>query len=285
VVESPSISVKATASVVRSQILQTAWISLAIATISGVIWLQLEAMSMSGLSFGDATTWKVLSTLLRETQFGFVSAIRFALVVILAACLAFDRVAPLRWLALCSSLGLTAAIAWTGHAGATPGEMGILHLIADVLHLLAAAAWVGGVFPLTLLLASARRDPTIEWVSLTRDSVLRFSASGIIAVGTLLATGTVNTWMLVGSAPALLLTEYGELLTLKLIVFGSMLTLAAVNRFCLTPRLSSEIDDKAHLEALRQLTRNSATEFAFGCAIFVIVGLLGIMNPPIDLLK
>src|ERR1700722_7933583 len=123
VAEPALISAKATASVVRSQILQTAWISLAIAAISGVIWLQLEAMSMSGLPFGEAMTWWVLSTVLSENQFGLVSEIRFVLAITLAACLAFDRVMPLRWLALCSALGLMAAIAWTGHAGATLGEM------------------------------------------------------------------------------------------------------------------------------------------------------------------
>ena len=122
---------------------------------------------MSGLPFGEAMTWNVLSTVLSETQFGLVSEIRFALAIILAACLAFDRVVPVRWPALGSALGLIAAIAWTGHGGATLGAMGNLHLTVDVLHLMAAAAWVGGVFPLTLLLVSAQRHQTIEWASLT----------------------------------------------------------------------------------------------------------------------
>jgi putative copper resistance protein D len=285
VAEPALISASAAASVVRSQILQTAWISLSIAAISGVSWLQLEAMSMSGLPLGGAMTWKVLSTVLSETQFGFVSEIRFVLAIILAACLAFDRFVPLRWLALCSALGLMAAIAWTGHAGATLGETGILHLLVDVLHLLAAAAWVGGVFPLALLLASARRHQAIEWASLTWDSVLRFSTLGIVAVGTLMVTGIVNAWLLVGSVRALIFTKYGQLLTLKLMVFGLMFMVAAFNRFCLTPHLSPPTKDQARLEALRQLTRNSATEFALGFAIFAIVGLLGTMHPAIHGLK
>ena len=76
-----------------------------------------------------------------------VSEIRSALAIILAACLAYDRLPLARWLALASALGLAAAIAWTGHAGSTPGEMGLLHLTADALHLLAAAAWTGGLVP------------------------------------------------------------------------------------------------------------------------------------------
>ena len=279
------ISSKATASVVRSQILQTTWISLAIAAISGLIWLQLEAVSMSGLPFGEAMTWNVLSTVLSETQFGLVSEIRFALAIILAACLTYDRVVPVRWPALGSALGLIAAIAWTGHGGATLGAMGNLHLTADVLHLIAAAAWIGGVLPLTLLLVSAQRHQNIEWASLTWDSVLRFSALGLFTVGTLFVTGIVNAWILVGSVRALLFTEYGRLLTLKLIVFGLMLVLAAVNRFFLTPQLSLPIEDEARIASLRQLTRNSATEFALGLGIFAIVGLLGTMHPAIHMMN
>ena len=61
-------------------------------------------------------TADVLSTVVNETQFGQVFEIRFVLAIILAACLAFDRLPPARWLALASALGLVAAIAWTGHA-------------------------------------------------------------------------------------------------------------------------------------------------------------------------
>ena len=67
--------------------------------------------------FGEAMTSEVLSTVVNETQFGLVSKIRFVLAIILAACLAYDRLALSRWSALASALGLIAAIAWTGHAG------------------------------------------------------------------------------------------------------------------------------------------------------------------------
>src|SRR5258707_5412719 len=120
VVAEPALrSAKLATTVVRSQILLTAWIALAIAAASGVIWLQLEAASMSGSSFGEAMTADVLSTVLNETQFGRVSEIRLVLAIILAACLAYDRVALPRWFALVSALGLVAAIAWTRHGGFT----------------------------------------------------------------------------------------------------------------------------------------------------------------------
>jgi len=276
VVAAPALrSTQGATKAIRQQTLPTAWIGLAVAAASGAIWLQLQAVSMSGLGFGEAMTWDVLSTVLNETQFGLVSKIRFVLAVILAASLAYDRLLPLRWLALGSALGFTAAIAWTGHAGSTSGQLGNLHLAADVLHLLAAAAWIGGLVPLALLLAEAQRNRSLAWASLGR----RFSTLGIVSVATLSATGIVNAWILVGSFRGLLITEYGRLLVLKIAVFAVMLTLAAANRFWLTPRLGASAESAAQLTALHQLTRNSVIEIALGLTIFAIVGALGTLHP------
>jgi copper resistance protein D len=270
--------------VVRSQILLTAWIGLAVAAGSGVVWFQLQTVSMSGLPFGEAMTSEVVSTVLNETQFGLVSKVRLVLAVILAVCLAYDRFAQARWLALGSALGFVAAIAWTGHAGSTLGELGNLHLTADALHLIGAATWIGGLVPLALLLAAARRHEALAWGSLARDAAQRFSTLGLVSVGTLLLTGIINAWILVGSIHALIVTGYGQLLLLKLVAFAIMLGFAVTNRFWLTPRLALSSESETRLEALRQLTRNSVTEIALGLTIFAIVGVLGTLHPAIHLL-
>jgi len=270
--------------VVRSQIRLTASIGLAIAVATGVVWFQLQAAAMSGLPFGEAMTSDVLPTVLNETQFGLVSKVRFVLAVILAACLAYDRFRQARWLALGSALGFTAAIAWTGHAGSTLGELGNLHLTADALHLIAAASWIGGLVPLALLLAAARRHQDFAWASLARDAVQRFSTLGLVSVGTLLLTGVINAWILVGSIHALTVTGYGQLLMLKLGVFAIMLLFAAINRFLLTPQLAFSSKNEPQLKALRQLARNSVIEIALGLTIFIIVGALGTLHPAIHLM-
>ena len=285
VVAEPALrSTPAAIAVVRSQIRLTAWIGLAIAVASGLVWFQLQAAAISGLSFGEAVTSGVLSTVLNETQFGLVSKARLVLAVILAACLAYDRFPQARWLALGSALGFIAAIAWTGHAGSTLGELGNLHLTADALHLIAAAGWIGGLVLLALMLAAARRNQDFAWPLLARDAVQRFSTLGIVSVGTLLLTGIVNAWILVGSIHALIVTGYGQLLLLKLVVFAIMLGFAAINRFWLTPQLAFSSENEPQLEALRQLTRNSVTEIAMGLTIFAIVGVLGTLHPAIHLM-
>jgi len=270
--------------VLRQQIRLVASIGFAIAAATGVVWFQLQAAAISGLPFGEAMTSDVLSTVLNETQFGLVSKVRLVLAVILATCLAYDRFAQARWLALGSALGFIAAIAWTGHAGSTLGELGNLHLAADALHLIAAAAWIGGLVPLALLLAAAQRNQGVAWASLALRATQRFSALGIVSVGTLSATGLINAWILVGSIHALIVTDYGRVLVLKLVVLAMMLTFAAINRFWLTPRLASWSENEPQLEALRQLTRNSVIEIALGLTIFAIVGVLGTLHPAIHLM-
>jgi putative copper resistance protein D len=285
VVADPALrSAEAEATVMRAQIRRVAWVGLAITVVSGAIWVLLEAAAMSGLALREAITANVLSTVVNETQFGLVLEIRSVLVIILAACLAFDRLAPARWLALASALGLVAAIAWTGHAGSTPGEMGLLHLTADTLHLIAAAAWTGSLVPFALLLAAARRYPGEASARLARDATQRFSLLGLASVATVLGSGIVNAWILVGSINGLFATQYGRLLMLKIALFAAMLAFAAVNRFWLTPWLALPLGSAAQPQALRQLTRNSMIEIALALMIFAIVGMLGTLHPAIHTL-
>ena len=278
VVAKPAFDAEPPAKLVRTQTLRVAWIGLAVTALSGVVWLLLQTVSMSGLPTGEAMTARVLWTVLDQTQFGLVGEIRSLLAIVLAVCLAIQR--PWSdWLGLAAALGLTAAIAWTGHAGSTLGAIGNLHVTADALHLVAAAAWIGGLVPLVLLLAAVRRHPTVAWTSQARDVTRRFSTLGTLSVATLMASGIVNAWILVGSVHGLLVTEYGRLLMLKLGVFAIMLVFAAVNRFRLTPRLALSTASGTQLGALRQLTRNSTIEIGLGLAIFAIVGMLGTLHP------
>jgi len=234
---------------------------------------------MSGLPLEESTTSDVLFTVANETQFGRVAEIRCVLAVVLVGCLALDGFPSARGLALAASLALIAAIAWTGHAGSTVGEMGFLHLSADALHLVAAAVWIGGLASLVMLLSVARRDQTNAGMSFARDATQRFSTVGIAIVVTVFATGLVNAWILVGSVHALIATGYGQLLMLKVALFAAMLLFAAANRFWLTPRLALSSGSK--IEVLRQLVRNSTIEIALALMIFAIVGVLGTLHPAI----
>jgi putative copper resistance protein D len=172
---------------------------------------------------------------------------------------------------------LVGSLAWGGHAIGAQGIEGIIHPTADVLHLIAAAAWIGTLVPLALLLSKTGEDADL--LPVARTATLRFSTLGIASVGTLLLTGMVNTWYLVGSVSALTGSNYGRLLMIKLALFLTMVGIAAFNWSQLTPRLGKNADAGAAQRARRALCRNATIEASFGAAIICIVAVLGTLPP------
>ncbi|MBU6462054.1 MAG: copper homeostasis membrane protein CopD [Bradyrhizobium sp.] len=271
--------------ILQSRMAALTWTGLAVTAVTGLVWFMLLTMSITGLGSREAITSGAVLTVAGDTQFGLVSEVRAAFALVLAACLVLSRYVVLRWLGLAAASALVGAIAWTGHAGSTLGELGILHLTADVLHLLAASAWIGGLFGLSILFAVGRRRSAFGWEQLQLDAVLRFSALGMISIAVLILSGIVNTWILVGSFRALLVTDYGQLLLLKIVAFVLMVGFAAVNRFWLTPQITLTTRTKTHANALSALTRNTLIEIALGLAIFAIVGVLGTLHPAIHFMN
>jgi putative copper resistance protein D len=270
---------------VRARLAVMAWIGLALAAIAGVAWLVLTAAGMSGLPapqvFDDGVLWTVLS----QTTFGRAWLVRSVVACALAATLPTllsprDRKSP--WLEIAAvvlAAAFAGALAWSGHAAGGLGGEAIIHPAADVLHLIAAAAWVGALLPLIVLFAAAGTDDAS--LAMARTATTRFSILGIVSVGTLLVTGIVNTYYLAGSVPALLHTEYGRLLLIKIALFPAMVAIATINRFWLTPQLLQHADIAACRDALRKLRRNAAVEVSAGTVIIAIVATLGTMPPAI----
>jgi putative copper resistance protein D len=267
---------------VRKQVHAVAWIGLATAVVSGLAWVLLLTMSLSDESLGEAVISGALRDVLNLTQFGLVSQVRLVLAIVLAICLALERSALWRRLALAAGVCLAGSIAWTGHAASTPFTLGHVHLVSDALHLVAASAWIGGLLPLALLLGAIRYHP--GWTSLELDAIRRFSTLGTVSVATLILSGSFNAWILVGSFRGLVVTGYGQLLMLKLAAFAVMLTFAAFNRFVLTQRLALS-SDQARQDAFRALSRNTWIEIVLGLSIFAIVGALGTLHPAAHLVQ
>lgn len=251
-----------------------AW-SLAGSVASAVVWLAAEAVAMSGLPIEQALDRDTMSLVLGATTFGHVWLLRFGLAVTFATVLfALRSLRPgmrprgLPMVAIVIALGHLCSLAWSGHAGAGAGPLRYIHLLSDVLHLLAAGAWLGALPALVRLLGSSPRldDAT--------QAVRRFSTLGVAAVGVLVFSGAINAWFLVGNIPALIATTYGRLLLAKLALFAVMVALAAVNRMSLTPRLAA-----GNGEALLLLRRNAIVETAMGIAVVTVVGVLGITIP------
>lgn len=267
--------------VLRAQFAWMVWIGLAVALVSGTAWFILVAQSMSENSFADLFSDGVLWTVLLQTGFGRDWLARFILACLLAAILA----APLRRrgkrpganvFALVLAGGLVGTLAFAGHAVGANGSEGIVHPAADFVHLVAAAAWVGMLLPLALLLAAAARDEAS--IGAAYAATKRFSNVGLVAVGVLLVTGFINTLYLAGSIRALTETDYGRLLLIKVALFLVMVAIAAINRQVLTPRLIGT-GSASRRGVLGRIRRNAAIEAGLGAMIIVIVAVLGVTSP------
>jgi copper resistance protein D len=269
--------------IVRHRLAWVAWTSLVVTVASGGAWLVLIAESISDSSLAETLTADVLGAVLLQTGFGHDWLARFVLACLLGGVfIPFLSTRPFKSLwtscaVVVFAAGLAGSLVWAGHAAGGLGFEAALHPAADFVHLIAAAAWVGTLLPLGLLLTAAGNDAPS--VALARAATVRFSTFGIASVATLLITGAVNTWYLAGSIPALTETEYGHLLLIKIALFLGMVAIAAINRLLLTPRLVQAASAAQAGRALFQLRINTLLEVAIGVVIIAIVAMLG-TNPP-----
>ena len=253
----------------RRRLTCVVWSVLAVAILSGFAWLLWLSADIYGAPIVEVCLHGGVWSVLTDTRFGLVSTARLGLAVLLATLMPWPGT---RLLQLAAAAGLVASIALIGHAGATPGTAGDIHLASDMAHLLAAAAWLGGLPALVLLLARARQGDDPAWRSLASGAARRFSWLGIASVAALLATGIIDSWNLLGGPHELLTTDYGRLVALKIGLFVAMVGIAAANRFHFTPQLPAA-------GALRALQRNSLAETGLGLCVLLFVGALGTLSP------
>lgn len=261
-----------------------AWVSLAVAVVSGAAWLAFVASNMSGTPLTGVLQGGVITIVLTQTHFGEAWIVRAGLIVVLAVCLAVQartRKHAAGWIGLLAAAAFIASLAWAGHGAATEDvPFDAFHLPADILHLLAAGAWLGALLPLVILLTRACRDASPDAVIVSRAATLRFSVLGLTCVGTLIVTGIVNTWFLAGSVPALLGTLYGQLLLLKIALFAAMIGMAGINQRRLLPSLADAASaDSDCLHVTRQVHRNASVEAGLGIFVLGVTAIIGILTP------
>ena len=252
-------------------VLSAAGIALLAASMSGVA---VSAVELSSVRLLVAETASGTAWLVR------VAALVTALVIVLAA---RDGRGTRVALTLIGGVAL-ATLAWLGHGVMNDGRTGIAHLVADIGHLVAAGIWVGALACLTMMILR----PVDDMDARRRDDLHRalagFGLVGAVAVGIIVVTGLVNSWLLVGyeNVGSLGKTLYGQLLLAKLALFGGMLGLAALNRFRLAPALGRAAAQGDTVAAVRALRLSLVFEAASAAAILALVAWLGTLAPPMS---
>ena len=254
-----------------SLLLSVAWFASMTSSMADVpIWpVDWEAVGAMLTGNAVAAAWKVR-----------MAALGLALVAALAP--AGHRVA-LVIVALAGAVALS-TLPWTGHGAMDEDTVGWVHLAADILHLIASGAWVGALIALVLLVSQPVARVDAAHLALTHRALHGFGVVGTIVVATIVITGLVNSWLLIGISKVWTLgaTTYGQLLLAKLALFVTMLALASLNRFWLTPRFEQSIVAEDHNFALAALRVSLAVEIACVVAVMGLVAWLGTLDPPVS---
>ena len=262
------------------------WIAVA-ALLSGLCRLAFTAANMSG-SMSDLADAETVWAVVHDTGFGHVWTLRMLLAVLtigVAARGLRSKAAAARpnWMMPFLAAILLASLAGTGHAQIEEGWPGVIHVTSNTAHLLAAGAWLGGLIPLALILHRyLGTDLNVGPKDVDRI-LMRFSGMGYVAVATLIGSGLVNSWFLVGSLSVLLNTPYGQILLGKLALFGGMLVLAVANRVWLVPSMRTVQPDAADELAVRsaRLRNHVLGEQFLGWMVLLAVSILGTMQPAV----
>jgi copper transport protein len=246
--------------------LAAAAVLLAVVSLAGIV---LQGAAAGGFGVGEALRWDVVSSVV-ETRFGRVWFAQALVAVAIGVLLTAAARRDLRLVTVVPVLALLLLVApsASGHASVSGG----IALVADVAHVAAAAAWVGGLTVLVLALMWAREE---RWALATR-TVPRFSTLAVAAVALLVVAGTVNGYLQVRALRGLWETTYGQLLLAKVALVLPLLALGAYNNRFAVPRL------KAGIASGAERTRFLRTAGAELAVMVAVVGLTAVLvaEPP-----
>jgi copper transport protein len=232
----------------RRRLVLAAWV---VAVAATVVAFVVHGAVAGRLSLGDALSPDVWADV-ASTRYGKVAVARLLL---LGAFLVLRRT---RVPTAVVAVAVLATPGLAGHAGTTSPVA--LNTVADVVHVVAAAVWVGG---LVVLWTSKRLGPAV---------VSRFSAVATVAVAALVTSGVLRSWAEVRTVDALG-ERYGLVLLAKVGVFVPMLALGFLNRRVLRPRLASGDAD------VRSLRRSVAVEAGLAVVVLALTAVL-VNQPP-----
>jgi putative copper resistance protein D len=239
----------------------------------GLVWAQ---ASLFAGSFGAGLTGEALGAVAGTMDLGKAALVRAAVAATALVMVLFAPVRRTAWMPI-AGLGAvaSASLAWLGHAGASEGPLAPWQLIADVVHVLAACAWIGALPGFVLLARAGSRD---HGRRLLHRALAGFAGTCSVLVALLVMTGLANALFLVGPDHLgdVWATDYGRALAAKLMLFAAMLLLAANNRWRLTPALA-RLPGPAAAGALR---RSIAFEALAGFGVLAAVAWLGTLPPP-----
>lgn len=238
------------------RVLHTGWWLAVVGTLLSVL---LQGPYVAGRGLGDLPTWSLLDATL-HSSFGRWLCIRLVLLGLLAVSTAYRAAAAAIWLWL---LGIALTFGAVGHARTTSPSW--LSVPLDMLHLLATAAWLGG---LAMLIASR----------LKHELLPVFSRVAFASVGVIIATGVYAAWHGIGTPRAIFGTEYGWLVVAKVVGLLALMALGNWSRVAINRRTYAVADaefanDRGAI-TLERMRRSVLVELGIAALVLVAAAIL-----------
>ncbi|WP_375412785.1 copper resistance CopC/CopD family protein [uncultured Bradyrhizobium sp.] len=241
--------------------------ALALGSGSAAVSLGCQGLDLLGLPVSDVLTaapWQAAI----KTTLGPSLVLASAAMGLSYLGLRFRSARAARTLSAVALAGVGLSLAASGHAGTAPPQWLTRPVI--FLHGAGLAWWVGALLP---LMAQAR-GPAPSLL----PPLHRFSKGAVPVVGMVALTGGVLAVIQLESVQALVGTNYGRILCIKLALVVVLLGLAALNRFRLTPALRSPLQDG------RALVRSIGFECAVAVGILALAAGWRFTPPPRSLM-
>lgn len=197
----------------------------------------IRAMEISGQPF--TAVFPVLPTIVFRTHLGHAWLIRISALILLSVIFIVGRrfrdSHGFLFFMLCVTLVISMTESASGHAS-DKGDFTIPEIM-DLLHLLAASIWGGGLLILSVAVLPGLAKQGEQVALLNASFAMRFSRIAGIAVGVIVITALYNAWVYVGSIGAFLKTPYGWTAIAKTFLFSIIIYLGAFNRYVSVPLL------------------------------------------------
>ena len=249
----------------RQRLLRVARFSTVCALIIGIAWLMVETVVIAGTD-SVALTLHALPVIALQTQFG-----RWLLLRCIVLLVVLPLLRPWRMGIIIAVMMAGIALAvqpMLGHVGAVGGGVGTTLILSEVMHLLAAGMWLGGLLPLFITIGTLPHEAAAT-------ACRSFTPIGLSAVLVLGGTAVVQVAQFMGGLPGLFGTGYGHVALVKLGLFVVLLVLAALNRLALTDRLAGTAPDSAR----HHMRVSIATEAVLGALVVITAGFLASHTP------
>ena len=246
-----------------------------------LIAIGLGMLAQGGQSTGGelAAPWNPeLGRMLTETRLGVIWLARLTLAMFAVWLAGRDESLLREWSSFGINMALLFTVTLTSHAATDPRPL--LPIVADWLHLVGMAFWLGGlVYFFTAVRHLHRLDGGLR-TQLTSSLAGRFSVNAILFVGLIGITGVYSAYLRVGTWNGLITTLYGHTLLIKQAFVAGLLMIAAINLLVISPQLRrNRLQEIADTGVVSKFGKLLVLELIFAGLLLASVSFLTYVPP------